>query len=160
MWQFAIIFFLITIIIVKKIWGAPPCGIAAFLLFSGLYSPQVFTLPVVLTLIGPASLPVFPRIFEALFFDLSVFFKCFKVIIPCKSAAVSLTSSLTPLVLSYRQPEVYLRCARDRWVLTAGSLHIIVCKAFSALRAFDRYVLTAGSLHIIICEAFICAARA
>ena len=23
----------------------------------------------------------------------------------------------------------------DRWVLTAGSLHIIVCKAFSALRA-------------------------
>ena len=99
--------------------------------FFRLYSPQVFTLPVVLSLIGPASLPVFPRIFEALFFDLSVFFKCLKVIIPCKSAAVSLTSSLPPLVLSYRL-----------YVLTTGSLHIIICKAFSALRAFNRLVLT------------------
>ena len=80
--------------------------------------------PVSLDLNRPSEFTCFPRIFEALFFDLSVFFKCLKVIIPCKSAAVSLTSSLTPLVLSYRQPEVYLRCARDRWVLTAGSLHI------------------------------------
>ena len=99
--------------------------------FSGLSSPQLLPFPIVYTFKRPASLPVFPRIFEALFFDLSVFFMCFKVIIPCKSAAVSLTSSLPPLVLSYRL-----------YVLTTGSLHIIICKAFSALRAFNRLVLT------------------
>ena len=119
----------------KKIWGAPPCGIAAFLLFSGLSSPQVFTLPVVLSLIGPAILLAFPRIFEALFFDLSVFFKCFKVIIPCKSAAVSLTSSLPPLVLSYRLPEVYLRFAR---VIIMGRVCALSsARLLSALRARD-----------------------
>ena len=100
--------------------------------FSGLSSPQLLPFPIVYTFKRPASLPVFPRIFEALFFDLSVFFMCFKVIIPCKSAAVSLTSSLPPLVLSYRLPEVYLRFAR---VIIMESLHIIICKAFSALRA-------------------------
>ena len=87
--------------------------------------------PVSLDLNRPSEFTCFPRIFEALFFDLSVFFKCLKVIIPCKSAAVSLTSSLPPLVLSYRL-----------YVLTTGSLHIIICKAFSALRAFNRLVLT------------------
>lgn len=68
--------------------------------------------PVSLDLNRPSEFTCFPRIFEALFFDLSVFFKCLKVIIPCKSAAVSLTSSLPPLVLSYLLPEVYLRFAR------------------------------------------------
>ena len=152
MWQFAVIFFLIITIIVKKIRGTPACGIAAFLPFSGLSSPQVHPFPIVYTFKRPASLPVFPRIFEALFFDLSVFFKCFKVIIPCKSAAVSLTSSLTPLVLSYLLPEVYLRFARviDMFWLT-GSLHIIACEAFiCAARAWYMDLLM-GSLHIIVC---------
>ena len=136
MWQFAVIFFLIITIIVKKIWGAPACGIAAFLPFSGLYSPQVFTLPVVLTLTGPASLPVFPRIFKALFFDLSVFFKCLKVIIPCVSGRFFLSGSL-------------LR----RW-----SCHIF-CRSFICASHVRQMGFDCGKFIHYRLQGFICAAR-
>ena len=104
--------------------------------FFRLYSPQVFTLPVVLSLIGPASLPVFPRIFEALFFDLSVFFKCLKVIIPCVSGRFFLSGSL-------------LR----RW-----SCHIF-CRSFICASHVRQMGFDCGKFIHYRLQGFICAAR-